>query len=710
MNETLTLNHQERRRQERDCQGRRWLVATVLALTGMTTVAGCGGCGDSSTSPRTQGDTPLTMQLRGEFFGQAVNNLNRLEQFDSNEVYGQIASRLGPQGAAEAAKLGHDALMQTCPRSEMLQQIVNRLNQWIPTQEPPDWRLDPLVADLPEPLGKLSCVERLDAMEFSDYDGFALREAVWLRDVSNWARGEDRDPVGRAKELFDWTVRNIQFEANDALGWKPPDWIARQTQAQDGRLGWSPLMPWETLLFGRATAMERARLFILLARQQNIDAVLLRPGKAKGSGRKPPPTWVAVLVDGKLYLFDPALGLPIPAPDGVRLADEGSTVDGPLDIQPATLSQVVADDALLRQLDFDTRNPYGVTSADLKRMVVLVEASPSYLSRRMKLVESRLEPKWKMVLTTSPTAVADRIVARLEELGIESERRLWTFPFETIQQRLQLDEKRIRHRLLAMLPFYSASVEEIVSETSSDTEILDLNDDTLAYKTLSTVARSQPVAAPLRKGRVLYLKGKFDAQPTPIQCLVKTVKPDRQLDEQQAQWSARFEAILREQLRARNRQLPEAEIQKVALRIAHERSQPARRAKQDAGYWLGLIAFQQGDYHLVIERLSEKTLEASSGGPWEHGARYNLARTFEASGDHGKAIDYYLSNRLSPDYHGGVLRARWLKGQETLADQPPVDQPSTDEKEQLPPEPAAAVPEPTIEEPTIEEPQPSEAD
>ena len=58
------------------------------------------------------------------------------------------------------------------------------------------------------------------------------------------------------------------------------------------------------------------------------------------------PWAIAVLIEGKLYLFDPALGLPIPAPGKI-----GLDRDGRLDIRPATLAEVAADDGLLRRLD-----------------------------------------------------------------------------------------------------------------------------------------------------------------------------------------------------------------------------------------------------------------------------------------------------------------------------------------------------------------------
>src|SRR3990172_8564252 len=66
----------------------------------------------------------------------------------------------------------------------------------------------------------------------------------------------------QARELFDWTARNVQLDGVPA---------AEGTQAPSRVLQ----KPWETLLFGRGTATDRAWLFILLARQQAIDAAVL---------------------------------------------------------------------------------------------------------------------------------------------------------------------------------------------------------------------------------------------------------------------------------------------------------------------------------------------------------------------------------------------------------------------------------------------------
>ncbi|HEV3343558.1 MAG TPA: transglutaminase-like domain-containing protein, partial [Pirellulales bacterium] len=234
------------------------------------------------------------------------------------------------------------------------QSLVSQLNQWIILQSPlGDWRRDPLLNTLPERLQKLPQLADLETMGFSTPDGIELRQAIWLRDASNWAAGDTQNDLERAKRLFDWVVRNVQLDAAD-----DPE---------------APRLAWHTLLLGHGPAIDRAWLFILLARQQGLEVVMLAspPADSKpsadgeSSAESSLQPWVpALLLDGELYLFEPSLGLPIPGPEGER---------------PATLSQVANDDGVLRQLDLDAEHPYEMTSARVQSVTALIEASPVYL-------------------------------------------------------------------------------------------------------------------------------------------------------------------------------------------------------------------------------------------------------------------------------------------------------------------------------------------
>jgi tetratricopeptide (TPR) repeat protein len=455
---------------------------------------------------------------------------------------------------------------------EMLHRTVDRLDQWVKEQKPiADWKPDPMIATLPDSLMKLPEVENLGKLEFDRSDGVFFQEVVWLRDASNWARGEDVEDVARAKGLFDWTVRNVQLEW-DRGGPAGPRIL--QT-------------PWETLLLGRGTALERAWVFILLARQQGLDAALLAiPDRGASSGQGLKPWVVGVLSEGQLYLFDPELGMPIPGPDGVRLNE-----DGQLDIQPATLSQVAADDALLRNLDLDAGHPYPVEAKQLQDgVVVLLEASPPYLQQRMRMVEARLTGAEKMVLTTDPSSQADRF----KQSEHVADARLWTMPYAVVAQRSSAAPQVLRWQLVELMPF--------------------------------RVGQSPA----LWKGRILHLKGELDGE---------------------------VNATMYYQLaRPSDRELAAAEIE-PALRGVYA------RAKQNASYWLGLIAYDQNNYRSAIDYLANRTLDASENSPWARGAHYNLGRVYEADRQYDKALAEFRTKTPSPDHRGNLLRARWLESQ-----------------------------------------------
>ncbi len=205
----------------------------------------------------------------------------------------------------------------------MLGQIVDRLNQWLHGQQPPaGWKPDPMVAAVPKPLAGLPQLKDLGGREY-------LRVSTAIPPGGRLA--PRHQPLDRAAAF--WTIwtgprasltgrcRNIQIEA---------DWPDR-----------TPQFPWETLLFGRGTAAERAWVFILLLRQLDIDAAMLAIDAAPAKqglgtsvpsqkGEQPLRPWcVGVLVEGEVYLFDPLLGLPVPAPKGVSRGASGSWRSSP---------------------------------------------------------------------------------------------------------------------------------------------------------------------------------------------------------------------------------------------------------------------------------------------------------------------------------------------------------------------------------------------
>ncbi|MBL9125848.1 MAG: tetratricopeptide repeat protein [Planctomycetaceae bacterium] len=484
---------------------------------------------------------------------------------------------------------------------EMLAQAMQGLNQSLAGSAQTDnWQPDPMVFSLPLVYRALPAVKNLGATQFDVLGALDLQEAFWLRDASRAARGDRADDLSRAKSLFDWTVRNIQLT---------PEAVAAD--------GYDLLhSPRQLLLLGRGNAIERAWLFILLARQQGLDVVMLGiPDDVRATGYRP---WLpALLSSGQLYLFDTRLGLPIPTADGQSVA---------------TLEQVSADDSLLRALDVEGL-PYPVKAEDLQQLVVLIEGSPAYLSRRARMVELRLTGERKVVLTVPASTLADR----LKTLKQVKEVRLWDIPYQYLADQ--------------SLPEYR---EESARE--------------LAPYQIDRLPRElRPAGAALQQGRVMQIRGHYAQEE----------------DSQAASANAMFQIA-----RA-------PDVDAAQARLSPEQLTVLEHTRQDASYWLGLVAFERQRYAAAVEHLKKRTLEASPTGPWSAGARYNLARCYEQLGRLPEAIELYEADQ-SPQRHGNLLRARQLKGaqpaEETSAAEKPAEENSPEEKpsdEKPPAEPAA---------------------
>ncbi len=259
------------------------------------------------------------------------------------------------------------------------------------------------------------------ALEFAMMDSTAFQEAVWLRNVASWAGGQELDdPVKPAVALFDWVVKNVQ--------------LVRERKSDDsGSVSRVFQTPMETLLLGEGTGIDRAWLFVLLARQRNIDAALLGLVDEKNVLNR---LWgIGVLIGGEIYLFEPVLGMPIPKPGSLKLADGGG-----LSFQPATLAEAAANEEVFKQLDLFQEGDYAVRSKDAQRVVALVEAGPACLSQRMKMVEKRLTGDQRIVLTTDATAQ----IERFKNCKFIVASQMWPLAYQTIWQEIRFASERAK--------------------------------------------------------------------------------------------------------------------------------------------------------------------------------------------------------------------------------------------------------------------------
>src|SRR5262249_12775119 len=140
------------------------------------------------------------------------------------------------------------------------------------------------------------------------------------------------------------------------------------------------------------------------------------------------------------------------------------------------------------QMDTADR-PYPRRAADLEKLVVLLEASPGYLEPRMKLLEAQLTGRDRIVLSASPSALADKLRA-IKHIG---EIKLWPLPYEVLEQRRTLTPDLQRAAALERMPF------SIPADPEEDAKHPQVED---------TQRRSHAVYA-LRLARLLQLRGLF---------------------------------------------------------------------------------------------------------------------------------------------------------------------------------------------------------
>lgn len=513
-------------------------------------------------------------------------------------------------------------------------QVAYHLNRWLETQSADAaWEADALVAKMPRDIRNSRDIADLGRLRFAVEDSKALQEAVWLKQISKWVSPrvsdsvlEDwikqalgaKDAVGAeqllvASRLFDWTIRNIRL---DELPAYPAD-VAAQPTPEPGKV--TPTVvpapqrgvpgpgyqfhPWQVLLYGRGDAWQRARVFILLCRQEGVDAVMLAfPGKT--TTPRPRPWLAAVLIGKQLYLFDTQLGLPIFGPKGLGIA---------------TLEQVLADHSLLDALNLDEQRRYPLEISDLGEILALQDASAAALSRRMNLLERQLSGQNRVVLTTSPNSIRERLMACR---GI-ADSRIWSVPFEAAWYQRAIMQ-RIGQNPQAAAEFYRQFGVFTMRNT-------------------------------LVRGRYLHFRGLLDSQGETVGA--KKLYLDTRLPREQLNVFATSEDVQRslgfEREQGERESFWKGRLQSAQIMMT--------QAKLHATYWLGLAQYDTDKLDAAIEWFDRRTLQAGDDSPWMSAARYNLGRTYEQLRDIEQACRCYETVDSSPQEYGNRLRARWLR-------------------------------------------------
>lgn len=544
--------------------------------------------------------------------------------------------------------------------------VLLYLNQWADMQQPDEsWSADPLFARLPSRFSRDFGEEQLSSLEFLPSDVDMIRECVWMRDITQsvilrarerqsreggnsrvWREEVSQKFGQRTAEdlqvcvwLFDWMVRHIQLEP------MPEPWTEiagpeaeQETPEESTKERFEPvhvvpggrLTAWEALLLGHGDALERAKVFVGLARQQGIDVVMLHPDE--GDARE---GWLAgVLLGDQLFLFDTALGLPIPGPNGRGVA---------------TLAELLDDPTILRNLDVEGTNAYPLSESDIKSLVGYVDSPYEFLSQRMQLLENALSGDRKLMLTAAPDAVAKR----LRKCKGVANVRLWLPSYETWQYRIEFS------RLMAKL-----AQARRTNDPRLEARVLAAY-DTEGVEKLGQEMRIFRGMTPIAQGRLLQFRGDFDREGRQLgaKAFFLDCRPPEEAFEHM-----RTDKGIQRKLQKMNR-LPDVKDERLMKKAVEIQINSVRRIKQNASYWLGLIAYEDGQYEAAIHFFDRQTLQATPDGPWTNGARYNLARAYEVlarqtgeTDKYERAIENYRAGQ-SPQRHGNLIRARRLEAE-----------------------------------------------
>jgi tetratricopeptide (TPR) repeat protein len=329
------------------------------------------------------------------------------------------------------------------------------------------------------------------------------------------------------------------------------------------------------------------------------------------------------LIGKQIYLFDPRLGIPITGPDQTGIA---------------TLSQARSDASVLRRMKVPGFFNYPFSKTKVQQCVAMLHVGAEAISPRMKLLQSGLTGDRRMVTFVDADELEKKIDAVRGIAGV----RLWRKAL--MADRYAEDLKRAAER-----------------------------DPVFQFWYLSRWAILEapiPSAELLAKARWKHLHGQFDNDE------VENEKGARVL--YLAQRAPEFEiADLSIDVDLQKAYGVRRELgisQEVYQRQLQQAQNMMRTGKRTATYWISLIQYDDGRYDTAETWFTKRVLGDGQVSRWESAASYNLARTFERTGQTDQAIELYKSEQ-NPRPHGSRIRAR------LLAKQNPADQDEPDQGE-----------------------------
>ncbi len=437
--------------------------------------------------------------------------------------------------------------------------------------------------------------------------------------------------LAHALVLFDWTVRNIHLLPE----LEPTDEEIEQQRLSDDenpigagvRFTGTQRYPWQTLILGRGDYVDRAKIFMMLAREAGLNVAMLTTGE----NEKP---WaVGVVVGTQYYLFDTKLGLPIPNSTPGQIATLGQLKEKPelLTALNLTLEESLAE---------NTR--YWVTEKDLSSSLsAQVYVVPESLSQRMIGLENSLVGEYRLALGAFPS----RQLEKLPTIdGVEN--KLWDIGFDT-------------HR-------FREAVRKAIPMAVSDDQLK----DRLRWYFVEEAYVDN--FHPYRTCRVRFFQGDFEALEEDLSR--NAVESFQFLNYTEDQ----IDNLGTDKIMMGIAGL--ADIKDPAEFDARLKStqRQMRLVRRDVGYFLSQCLFDNGSPGTSANWL-ETIAKKDDVQRWKSGVTYLLGRSYESRKEYDRAIEQYKFED-SEQNHGNLIRVRMLKA--AIEKAYPGAEVKTDQKEE----------------------------
>lgn len=258
-------------------------------------------------------------------------------------------------------------------------------------------------------------IERVLRRQFVPRDSVAIRDAIWARGIAEAVAKNTDNDLARVVQLFRYVTQNLHVLPDDKV----------------------PLGVFDRLQLGFGQPEDRAWTFALLAQQLKLPTVIVEPKLPDDAAKS---VLVGVVIDPEIYLFDATVGLPIPAVDDDLKQVQITKV--------ATLQQVLANDAVLRQLDLEG-NPYPYQSEHFRAAKLAVIGDSTLWSRRSEALQNGMAKEstavvFQPLVSVGPfEGVLDQVAAVVKDQLPAGSVGVWKYAEERREQREVLNAEQL---------------------------------------------------------------------------------------------------------------------------------------------------------------------------------------------------------------------------------------------------------------------------